>query len=155
MGFLGTVEGIEANSIKSVPIDLDGLTLRVLHPVECLKTRIHNLVELYPKLYRDGHERIEVEQLRVAAGLEIVRRYFMECLSGEGVENDSRITAQIADVCRYGQTVKCRKLLRQHRISIADAIPEGFIDKRFKAHQYQSLLDLHSAVLGTPYTPSN
>lgn len=118
----------------------------MLHPIECLKARVYNLLELYPRLVSDNNrEKIDVELIRVQIALEVVHRYFLEELS---VDKRKEVTRELADLCRYGRNRYGKKLLRTHQLSIADAFPESHLPARFKQHNYRGLVELRDRLIG-------
>jgi len=146
--FLGHVAGLSDGQIKkkSISIQTDAHKIRVLHPIECLKARIYNLLVLYPKLISDDNqEKFDVEVIRVQIALEIVHRYFLEELSSS---ERKEVTQELADLCRYGRSRLGKKLMRNYQLSIADAFPESCLPSQFKQHNYDKLVELHDGLKG-------
>lgn len=128
--FLDSINGLSQKELKggADEISLYGKNFWVLNPVLCLKSRISNLINLYPRLGKN-QARIEEEQQRVALMIEIVRLHLQDLISEEGTYrlglNRLKVIIDIAK-SRLG-----RQLLSRHQLKILEAVPQEGLPARF------------------------
>ena len=92
--FLGTVVGLSADEVRrlSVPIDMDGRLLNVMHPLLCLRSRICNLEVLTSKRNRNG-----LAQAKVA--IHVAKMYLQKRIADNEVRealNGTKLIAVLA-----------------------------------------------------------
>lgn len=125
--FMGDVLGVDATDVEAsaVEVDIEGASLRVMHPLLCLESRLANC---FGVLHReDSHS---IGQLRVA--IRVVRCYLAELLTAGDERRALKITEKIG---RTAVRDPAKEAFRRHDVDVLDAIP---VDA-FKATQFRDV----------------
>lgn len=109
----------------AVPVDIDSVEVLVMHPFDCLKSRVHNLIQLPSKKNELG-----LEQLRLA--VQVVREYLQD--QSESQRGTALPVAEA--VIELAQSRDGVRVRREFGINVLDAIPvermcQLFQDKRW------------------------
>lgn len=143
---LGNLFGLDAKEIRTTAISIeleseDSLRLRLLHPVLCLESRVHNVAGL-PGQYDTPHGHAQL-----AVAIRCARAYQEELLDGTLVVPDPvrtvlKLNERIAKFAT--RDPHARALLRDHGVDVASAmyfderLPRSFLEVRLP--QLQALL---------------
>lgn len=131
--FLNQVAGLDAEKVKTRALEVEafGTVFRVMHPVDCLASRISNLRLLPQKRNETG-----VAQARLA--IEIVRGYIRKVLT-EGNERHALDLAEfVGRLARSGETAQ---VSADHGINILEAIPVELMPVLYREKQWPRVVE--------------
>ncbi|WP_157669313.1 hypothetical protein [Chitinibacter sp. GC72] len=116
LDFLKTVCGLDIKKLRarSIPCDFPELgTIWIMHPLDCLTSRIANLAQIPSKRDSNG-----VEQARMA--LEVAKKYFTQrlAMSPSDAHHDAHYLRDLAN-SKYG--LYC---FQQYRIDVLEAVTQ-------------------------------
>lgn len=128
--FLWSVDGLKDQEVLkgADKIEIDEYVLYVLNPILCLKSRINNLLVLYPRL-GVPKEKMETEIQRVIAGIQITKVHLQDLVYNEGNIREAHKRAQL--IIQIARRRMGRTLLKKHGINILDAIPSAGLNPNF------------------------
>jgi hypothetical protein len=114
--FLRTVHGLKEARIRAtaIPVDTVGGELKLMHPVLCLESRVHNVHDL--EQYRTPRA---LRQLAAAIG--VTRAYVVERCDRGDLRSARRAISIIGKLARSNAG---RAVLIAHELDALDAIPE-------------------------------
>lgn len=140
--FLFRVEGLSADDVetRSVAVEIDGVPVRVLHPVLCLESKVNNLAAFVNKRNRYG-----VEQARLS--IAVLRSYLEEAL-GQRPLRLRPIYEMLERIGRFaGRDPAC---LAHHawRLDVLDAIPAAALPMQAKEFRNRRLPQIRRQVAG-------
>lgn len=132
--FLTVAHGLDARKVveASVPVPVAtpsgaDVTVRVMNPIHCMQSRVHNVVSL-PSQYANDHG---IRQLR--ASIVCARSYLRELARG----NVRRALKQIKRVFAFARGRVASQLYAAHGIEVFDAVLcEGPLPEKFLSDQY-------------------
>lgn len=135
--FLNYISGLKDGEVEKYAdsIEFDGKSFQVLSPVSCLKTRVHNLLNVYPGQKSD--EKIENEEERVKLAIKIVHKHITE-LHYWGKQGSKQSVKRALQVLEIASSDLGKRLYKEKQISILDAIPQNVFDKRFYENNYKA-----------------
>ncbi|WLT40270.1 hypothetical protein NON20_23685 (plasmid) [Synechocystis sp. B12] len=126
----GYVADTEARMFaRAIPVDAYGVSFRVMHPFDCLKSRVHNLISIPAKRTELG-----IEQCRTAVA---VARAVLEatCAEGGAAERDRALPLAEA-VIELALHPNAMDIRQQFAINVLDAIPVDAFVTRFPTHRW-------------------
>lgn len=113
----------------SVPVEAYGVSFRVMHPFDCLKSRVHNLISIPAKRTELG-----VEQCRTAVS---VARAVLEATCAEGGDAERAralpLAEAVIDLALHPNAMDVRQ---RFDINVLDAIPVNAFASRFRSHRW-------------------
>lgn len=141
--FLDFLSGLSRDEIES---NADEITIfdksfLILSPVYCLKSRVNNLLKLYPQLGK-SKDRLDNEEERVKLGIQIVR-YHLQEMYYWGNDNQKRAMKRAMQVIKLARSSLGRQLWREKKISLLDAIPTNVFDGRFYEYTFSSVRTMY------------
>lgn len=114
---------------RSVPVEAYGVSLRVMHPFDCLKTRVHNLISIPAKSTELG-----LEQCRTAVA---VARAVLEATCAEGGDAERKRALPLAEaVITLALHPNAMDVRQRFDINVLDAIPVDAFATRFRSHRW-------------------
>ena len=113
----------------AVPVEIDGRELLVMHPVDCLKSRIHNLIQLPSKRNELG-----AEQLRLA--IKVAREYLAQ--QKDNLRGAALPVAE--EIIRLAQSRDGVAARKQFGIDVLEAIPAEAMGEMFQARRWPQVL---------------
>jgi len=134
--FLNGICGLSTTEIEkgADKIRIGAEEFWILNPAFCLKSRIYNLVDLYPRLGKSS-DKIDNEKARVKLGILIVKYHLLELMYH--IPDGDRIAAnRVKIIIEIAKSQLGKKLWRQKEISVLDAIPERGLDPKFYQYVY-------------------
>lgn len=106
----------------------------ILNPAYCLKSRIYNLMDLYPRMGKSA-EKMENEEARVKLGILIVKYHLLELIYH--VPDGERIAAdRVKIIIEIAKGKLGKSLWRKKGISVLDAIPDHGLNPKFYQYTY-------------------
>lgn len=126
--FLNQIAGLDTDKVKRRALEIEafGTVFQVMHPVDCLASRISNL-QLLPQ------KRNEIGLAQTKLAIKIVRT-FIEKVMQDGNE---RHALDLADfVGRLARSRGAAQVSAEHGINILDAIPLDVMPAAFREKQW-------------------
>ena len=134
--FLSSIIGLDNQQIKKRAVKLTlpgGVTLLVLHPLDVLASRLHNLAALSSKRNSQG-----VAQARLA--LDVVRS-FIEQVVKSAHDDPRRLLNAIERVVQIAQDKKLERVMYQYDLNPLAAVPAEQIEvEEFRARRWPQIL---------------
>ena len=134
--FLSSIIGLDNQQIKKRAVKLTlpgGVTLLVLHPLDVLASRLHNLAALSSKRNSQG-----VAQARLA--LDVVRS-FIEQVVNTAHDDPRRLLNAIERVVQIAQDKKLERVMYQYDLNPLAAVPAEQIEvEEFRARRWPQIL---------------
>lgn len=130
--FLSVVSGPAAAKVRKRALEVEafGTMFKVMHPVDCLHSRISNLHLLPAK-----RNAIGVAQARLS--IEIVHAFIAKVVSSGEVRHALDLAEHVGKLARSSAAAQ---VSAEFNISILDAIPVAMLPKAFREKQWPLLL---------------
>ncbi len=130
--FLSVVSGLDAAKIRKRALEVEafGTVFRVMHPVDCLESRISNLHLLPAK-----RNEIGVAQARLS--IDIVHAFIAKIVSSEGVRHALDLAEHVGKLARSTAAGQVRG---KFDINVLDAIPVRMLPRAFQEKQWPLLV---------------
>lgn len=133
--FINFISGITTQEIKNennVDTFIVGANkFKILCPTLCLKARINNLLDLYPRLLKP-EDRLQNEEERVKLGIQIVCYHIRELIYQK--DDTRRAHDRANQIIEIAKSRNGRLLFRSKGISVLDAIPREGLNAKFYSH---------------------
>ena len=138
---LHTLVGLEREHVDRHAVDVDlpgGQTLRVMHPLDVLKSRNANLHVLRAKRTAAGRRQLQL-------AIDVARAYLEDRITAVGDHTDARdreraVLKLLAPVISYAGDDAARKNMERYGIYLGDAIPAWLVTSAsFWKHQWPHL----------------
>jgi len=129
--YLSGVIGVDSKEIgrSAVTVDVDGQALRVIHPIQLMKSKICNLYQLQQKRTAEGIEQARLSIEIVAAFVNTVKLSQREML--KAIEQIGKFAATApARYAREHYNLDCLKAIPAEIVA-GDALPAAFREKRW------------------------
>lgn len=129
--FLASVAGMDGKKLRQRAIEVEawGVKFQVMHPVDCLESRLHNL-ELLPEKRND----VGIAQAKLA--VEIVRALITQVLRA----GDERHALDLAEHAGYiSRSRVAANAATRYGVSVTDAIPANLMPEEFRKKRWPQL----------------
>lgn len=134
--FLSSIIGLDTEQIKKRAVELTlpaGTPLLVLHPLDVLASRLHNLAALPSKRNSQG-----IAQARLA--IDVVRS-FLEQLTKSADDDPRKLLNAVERVVQIAQDKRLERVMYQYELDPLAAVPVGQIDvDEFRARRWPQIL---------------
>lgn len=137
--FLNFISGItpEDNMANTaIKVTAGDTSFYVMNPILCLKSRVNNLLHVYPG--RKPQAQIINEEKRVGIAITIVKIYIRETFYGTGKASKKEAKKQSKKIVKIAKSALGRKLYRDKGIILLDAIPTDIFDTAFYQRTIES-----------------
>lgn len=130
--FLSVVSGLDAAKIRkrALAVEAFGTVFKVMHPVDCLESRISNLHLLPAK-----RNEIGVAQARLS--VDIVHAFIARVVSSEGVRDALDLAEHVGKLARSTAAGQVRG---KFDINVLDAIPVRMFPQAFQEKQWPRIV---------------
>jgi len=130
--FLSVVSGLEAAKIRERALEVEafGTVFKVMHPVDCLTSRISNL-HLIPA------KRNEIGVAQAGLAVEIVHAFIAKVVSSGEVRHALDLAEHVGKLARSSPAARVKA---KFGINVLDAIPVATLPRAFQEKQWPLLV---------------
>lgn len=128
--FIDHVMGIADKHLKKSPeVDFESVKIHVLHPIDCLISRIINLARLPEKRSPEG-----IAQAKLA--IVIARRWFENTLDGG---EDRNALKEVKRLIKFVKQAEIRNTIKEYEFHIIESIPVDKFPSKFQEKHWPKI----------------